>query len=120
MARIHKVLHGYIIDNLMGTRSPTLEVALVSVGRVTRSSAMQVSQNLCEARIDPDLTFSTSAARYLGTTIRTVPSPLQNRQRSPSISFPEPAHSRHLATIWNSASVVSGVLPGISLTTSAW
>src|SRR5664279_982352 len=56
---------------------------------------------------------------YLGTTIRTVPSPLQNRQRSPSMSFPEPEHSRHLATIWNSALVVSGNLPGISLTTSA-
>lgn len=40
-----------------------------------------------------------AAPLYLGTTIRTVPNPLQNRQRSPSMSFPEPAHSAHLATI---------------------
>ena len=33
------------------------------------------------------------ACFYLGTTIRTVPSPLQNRQRSPSMSFPDPPHS---------------------------
>src|ERR1700730_171189 len=56
---------------------------------------------------------------YFGTTIRTVPNPLQNRQRSPSMSFPEPEHSWHLATIWYSASAVSGTLPGLSFTTSA-
>jgi hypothetical protein len=51
-----------------------------------------------------DLVFLTLLfAHYFGTTIRTVPRPLQNRQRSPSMSFPEPAHSTHLATIWNSA-----------------
>lgn len=56
---------------------------------------------------------------YFGTRIRTVPAPLQNRQRSPSMSFPEPEHSRHLAIIWNSTLLVSGTLPGVSFTTSA-
>ncbi len=57
---------------------------------------------------------------YFRTTICTVPAPLQNRQRSPSMSFPEPEHSRHLAIIWNSTLLVSGTLPGVSFTTSAW
>src|ERR1035441_3312143 len=56
---------------------------------------------------------------YFGTTILTVPSPLQNRQRSPSMSFPEPAHSTHLATIWNSALAESGTPPEFAFTTSA-
>src|ERR1700675_3604746 len=47
---------------------------------------------------------------YIGTTIHTDPSPLQNRQRSLSMSFPETEHSRHLAAIGNSAFVVSSTL----------
>ena len=54
------------------------------------------------------------------TTIRTVPAPLQNRQRSPSMSLPDPEHSRHLAIIWNSMLLLSGTLPRVSFTTSAW
>jgi hypothetical protein len=33
---------------------------------------------------------ATNALFYFGTTIRTVPAPLQNRQRSPSMTLPEP------------------------------
>ena len=73
-----------------------------------------------EAKGHNELRLHASSVRdYFRTTICTVPAPLQNQQRSPSISFPEPEHSRHLAVIWNSTLLVSGTLPGVSFTTSA-
>src|SRR6266576_1611044 len=56
--------------------------------------------------------YASSVRGYFRTTICTVPAPLQNRQRSPSMSFPEREYSSHLAVIWNSTLLVSGTLPG--------
>src|ERR1022692_3272775 len=91
-------------------------VALVIGGHAALIPSIQTAAALNSysryVAIAPDIFISLN---YFGTTIRTVPNPLQNRQRSLSMSFPEPAHSAHLATIWNSVFAVSGSLPGVSL-----